>query len=146
MDQPPLNEETPVEAVPDPDAHPLIPPPDSEPSLINGDVPVPLPVPVLVPTGPISQVPPALPRANAEGEFFVQVLATAHEDSICEIWDTLRTEFPDLLEFASRSITRTETGDNKVLFRLRIGAFMTRQAAGEFCAHLEVAGHNCFVP
>ncbi len=89
---------------------------------------------------------PPLPRADAGGEYVVQILATPHEDSICAIWDALRAELPDMFEYANRSITRVETGDNQVLFRLRVGTFNSRQEASEFCDLLQTKGHSCFVP
>ena len=90
--------------------------------------------------------PRPLPRADADGDYVVQILATPHEDSICMIWDTLREELPDLFEYANRSITRVETGDNQVLFRLRVGTFDTRLEAAAFCTHLQSKGQTCFVP
>ena len=105
-------------------------------------------VPVAAPPANIATVKlaPPLPRADASGEYVVQILATPHEDSICAIWDALRAELPDMFEYANRSITRVETGDNQVLFRLRVGTFNSRQEAAEFCDLLQTKGHSCFVP
>lgn len=87
-----------------------------------------------------------LPRADSTGNYYVQVLATPHEDSLCAIWDALRAELPHLFAFANRSITRVETGDDQILFRLRVGAFQSRKEASVFCESLQDAGHGCFVP
>ena len=79
------------------------------------------------------------------GAYFIQLLATPHEDSICAIWEQLRAELPDLFEHAERSISRVETGDNQTLFRLRVGAFREHSEAATFCQRLKDEGHNCFV-
>jgi len=75
----------------------------------------------------------------------VQIIATPNEASICAIWDALKAELPHLFEYAERSITCIDTGDNQVLFRLRVGAFLERSEATSFCTLLKAEGHNCFV-
>lgn len=146
---------------------------ETPPQPVPLPVPVPLPLPGPGPhpdqPPPIGQTPPdqtgtfypavvaptksiivkpatPLPRAEVTGDYVVQILATPHEDSICAIWDALRAELPDMFEYANRSIIRVETGDNQVLFRLRVGAFNSREEAAAFCAELQSKGHSCFVP
>ena len=121
------------------------PPPVPVPTPIP--IPVPLPAPLPIPHPSPKPPPPAppIPEMDPQGTYFVQLLATPHEDSICAIWDQLRAELPELFAYAERSITRVETGDNQVLFRLRVGAFLERAEAETFCQLLQGKGHNCFV-
>jgi len=117
-----------------------IPTPQPPPIILTAP-PLPPTVPIPVPV----TTPEPVPRPHPNGAFFVQILATPHEDSICAIWDQLKADLPDLFEYAERSITRIETTDKQVLFRLRVGAFLERSEAVRFCTLLEKEGHDCFV-
>ncbi|MEO1475607.1 MAG: SPOR domain-containing protein [Pseudomonadota bacterium] len=127
-DDPPDSPIDPVEP-----ATPVGPPP------VNG-----LPQGTLIATPPPPASPP-IPTPTSNGRFFVQVAATPFEDSLCELWATLRAELPHLMAGTERSIRQVKTPDGSLMFRLRIGAFAERPEAGDFCDLLKSEGHSCFV-
>jgi len=118
-------------------------------------VPLPIPLPLPIPTGAPDPAPPPLPapvpppapvpHPAPGGDYYVQVHATPHEHSICEIWFTLKETFPDLFAHAEQSVSRLDQHDGSILFRLRVGAFDTAEDASAFCARLKRDGHDCFV-
>ena len=121
---------------PSPQASP-VPVPTSAPSLPPQLVPLPVPEPK-----PDSE--PA-PQPKPGGDYYVQVHATPHEHSICEIWQSLKDTFPHLFAHAEQSVTRHDTDDGSIWFRLRVGSFHSADEAAAFCARLKSDGHDCFV-
>ncbi|MEO9971103.1 MAG: SPOR domain-containing protein [Hyphomonadaceae bacterium] len=90
-------------------------------------------------------IPAYVPKPTPRGSHYVQVHATPHEYSICEIWFSLKEAYPDLFAYAEQSVSRLDREDGSVWFRLRVGAFETSEAAATFCARLKDEGHECFV-
>ena len=135
-----------------------LPVPTPAPLPIPLPLPVPIPAPGSMPTppSPTPPAPPALPippaspptdpvpRPEPGGDYYVQIHATPHEHSICEIWFSLKESFPDLFAYAEQSVSRLDTDDGAVWFRLRVGAFETPEAANQFCTRLKRDGHDCF--
>lgn len=122
---------------PQPQPDPVPPPP-----IPGGPLPVPAPQPSPVPAP--QPDPDPVPRPQPGGDYYVQVHATPHEHSICEIWLHLKQTFPELFTYAEQSVSRLDTDDGSVWFRLRVGAFNNAQDANAFCARLKRDGHDCF--
>lgn len=128
--------------VPQPTTLPLpIPLPSPSPNPAPQPALQALPVPPLV----AAPIPAYVPQPKPGGLHYVQVHATPHEYSICEIWFSLKEAYPDLFAYAEQSVSRLDREDGSVWFRLRVGAFETSEDAAAFCARLKDQGHECFV-
>ena len=89
---------------------------------------------------------PASRFAFAEGgEYLVQISALRSEAAAAEAWKKARRSNPDIFEGASMSIERADLGAKGVFFRLRAGAFGSREGASDFCAALKAEGGDCIV-
>ncbi len=98
------------------------------------------------------RLPETLPAAHASrfafvsgGDYLVQISALRSEDAATEAWKRARRSNPDIFEGASMSIERADLGAKGVFYRLRAGAFGTRETAADFCAALKAKGGDCIV-
>ena len=102
---------------------------------------------------------PALPALDTEqhgepayrfafapgGEYLVQISALRSEEAATEAWSKARRSNPDIFEGARMSIEKADLGAKGIFYRLRAGAFGTRDTASEFCDALKEKGGDCIV-
>lgn len=79
------------------------------------------------------------------GDYLVQISALRSEEAATEAWKRARRSNPDVFEGASMSIERADLGARGVFYRLRAGAFASRDTAADFCAALKSKGGDCIV-
>lgn len=79
------------------------------------------------------------------GEYLVQISALRTEQAATEAWAKARRSNPDIFEGASMSIEKADLGAKGIFYRLRAGAFGSRDSAAEFCAALKAEGGDCIV-
>ncbi|MGB3625380.1 MAG: SPOR domain-containing protein [Henriciella sp.] len=79
------------------------------------------------------------------GEYLVQISALRSEQAATDAWAKARRTNPDIFEGASMSIERADLGAKGVFYRLRAGAFGSRDSASEFCDALKAEGADCIV-
>lgn len=101
------------------------------------------------------ETPPATARVQSEptyrfafadgGEYLVQISALRSEEAAAEAWGRARRSNPDIFEGARMSIEKADLGAKGVFFRLRAGAFGSRDSAAEFCSALKANGGDCIV-
>ena len=99
--------------------------------------------------------PPATARVQAEptyrfafadgGEYLVQISALRSEEAAAEAWGRAKRSNPDIFEGARMSIEKADLGAKGIFFRLRAGAFGSRDTAAEFCSALKANGGDCIV-
>jgi hypothetical protein len=118
--------------------------------------PAPVPAPVPVPLAPtasprdtIVSPPPPPPPSPADqivagAPWVVQILAVEDETILCDYWADLKEKQPRLFGEAERTIARKDLGNGRIVFRLRAGAFETRQQAAAYCRALGELGQDCF--
>lgn len=92
----------------------------------------------------------ARPRISAarfaeSGAFQVQLLAVRSEAAAQAEWVKTKNRSPNLYAGAKLDIQRADLGAKGVFYRLRIGAFETRDTAKGFCADVKAAGKDCIV-
>ena len=105
---------------------------------------------------------PALPAADATaaamasetvassrfaevGAFQVQLSALRSQDAAQAAWTRMQNTAPDLFQGAQLDIQRADLGARGVFYRLRVGAFASRDIASRFCADVKAAGKDCMV-
>ena len=74
----------------------------------------------------------------------MQLLAVEDEVVLCDYWADLKAAHPDLFGRAERTISRKDLGNGRIVFRLRAGAFETRDDAAAYCTALGQLGQDCF--
>ncbi|MEM5517347.1 SPOR domain-containing protein [Henriciella sp. AS95] len=79
------------------------------------------------------------------GEYLVQISALRSEEAASEAWTKARRNNPDIFDGAKMSIERADLGAKGVFYRLRAGAFGSRDTASEFCDALKQNGGDCIV-
>ncbi len=79
------------------------------------------------------------------GLFLVQMAAFRESAAAETAWKRAVASDPDMFFGAQRDIQRADLGARGVFYRLRVGRFATRDAAGEFCAALKADGGDCIV-
>ncbi|MEQ8559394.1 MAG: SPOR domain-containing protein [Henriciella sp.] len=96
---------------------------------------------------PVSPAPqPASRFAFAPGgDYLVQISALRSEEAATAAWQKARRSNPTIFEGASMSIERADLGAKGVYFRLRAGAFGTRESASDFCDAYKAEGGDCIV-
>lgn len=107
------------------------------------------PAPVATPT---SEAPLAAPAATAprfefsvSGSYLVQIAALRDEAAADRAWSQLVSRQPALMAGADKRIQRADLGARGIFYRLRAGAFETREAASAFCEALKSSGNECIV-
>lgn len=107
------------------------------------------PAPVAIPPNDTPLAAPSPARASfafdASGEFLVQIAALRDPESADRAWTHLISRHPDLLQGAEKRVQRADLGSRGIFYRLRVGAFATRDNANEFCEALKTTGNDCIV-
>lgn len=84
-------------------------------------------------------------RFADNGAFQVQIMAVRSEAAAQSEWDKLKSGTPALYRDARLDIQRADLGAKGVFYRLRVGAFDTRDTAKAFCSDVKASGKDCIV-
>ncbi len=151
-----------TEALPvDPPALDIVPDPEAltageSPNASEGAPAVPVPVapttrgttetppPTVLP--PVA-VPETLPtvQPSANGRFVIQIAAFRDQVQAAAGFARLRAAYPDLVSGLTPDVERADLGDRGIYYRLRLGAFATKDAAAALCTRLKGRGQDCIV-
>ena len=90
---------------------------------------------------------PALPAIafRADGGFQVQLMALRSEAAAQTAWREFNRSYPRLASGAFVDIQRADLGARGVFYRLRLGAFGSRDEARNYCDELKSNGRDCMV-
>lgn len=90
---------------------------------------------------------PARPAVafRADGTFQVQLMALRSETAAQNAWREFNRSFPRLASGAFVDIQRADLGARGVFYRLRLGAFNSRDEARNYCDELKSNGRDCMV-
>ena len=89
---------------------------------------------------------PVIPVQTAGvGNFVVQIAAFRNAPRAEEEFTKLQVAHPDLLGALRSDIARADLGDRGIYYRLRVGPFQTKDAAGALCTRLKGRGQDCIV-
>lgn len=108
----------------------------------RGDATV--PPPTVLPPVAVPETPSAVQR-SANGRFVIQIAAFRDQVQAAAGFARLRTAHPDLVSGLTPDVERADLGDRGVYYRLRIGAFETKDAAASLCTRLKGRGQDCIV-
>ena len=97
----------------------------------------------------ITVAPPPPPPSPAEfivpgAPWLVQLIAVEDEVVLCEYWSDLKAKHPELFGEAERTVARKVMSDGRIVFRLRAGAFRTREHAADYCEAIGKFGQACY--
>ena len=116
------------------------------------EVPLPRPsspsrAPDPTPDETVSPEPATSPRFQfaSDGAFVVQIAAFRSREAADEAWARSARQAPDLYGPADKMIQRADLGARGVFYRLRAGAFASRDEATAFCDAVKAAGGDCIV-
>ena len=89
----------------------------------------------------------AEPRFNFDysGAYMVQIAALRDENRAEATWATITQRHPDIFSGAQKRIQRADLGARGIFYRLRAGAFETRDQANAFCEAIKSSGNDCIV-
>lgn len=79
------------------------------------------------------------------GSYVVQISALRSESAATDAWKRARRSYPEIFDGASMSIERADLGARGVFYRLRAGAFGSREGASDFCSAYKAEGGDCIV-
>lgn len=101
-------------------------------------------------TAPTLNVPdpvrtPVVSRFAGGGNYQIQLMALRSEAAARSEWKRIEARHPNLYEGAGLDIQRADLGAKGVWYRLRLGAFETRDTAKSFCADVKATGKDCIV-
>lgn len=141
-----------LDIVPDPEALAASEgPPDTEGADV---VPVPVapvsrgdaivPPPTVLPPVAVPETPPAV-QLSASGRFVIQIAAFRDQVQAAAGFARLRSAYPDLVSGLTPDVERADLGDRGIYYRLRLGAFETKDAAAALCTRLKGRGQDCIV-
>lgn len=120
----------------------------------NTVIPVPVkpvsrgqPAPVQPTVLPPAAVPatPAAPQTAANGRFVIQIAAFRDQVQAAAGFARLRTTYPDLIVGLTPDVQEADLGERGIYYRLRVGAFATKDAASALCTRLKGRGQDCIV-
>lgn len=100
--------------------------------------------PVRVEEQPVSEPEPRFAFAKG-GDYLVQISALRSEAAATDAWKRASRSHPQIFEGASMSIERADLGAKGVFYRLRAGAFGSREGAADFCSAYKSEGGDCIV-
>jgi len=103
-----------------------------------------VPPPTVLPPVAVPDTPPAV-QPSANGRFVIQIAAFRDQVQAAAGFARLRTAYPDLVAGLTPDVERADLGDRGIYFRLRLGAFQTRDAATALCTRLKGRGQDCIV-
>jgi hypothetical protein len=86
----------------------------------------------------------AKPAAPA-GAYVVQISSQKTEADALASFKGMQRKFPGVFAGVRPSIKRAELGDKGTFYRLRVGAWSSREEATAFCTRLKTAGGDCVV-
>lgn len=79
------------------------------------------------------------------GKWQIQLIASKNKESVEQTWKNLSAKYTDLQKF-THEVQATDLGAQGIFYRLRAGAFATRDDAAKVCASLKAKGLNdCIV-
>ena len=79
------------------------------------------------------------------GKWQIQLVASRNKASVEKTWQDLSNKYRDLQQY-SHEVQTSDLGAQGIFYRLRAGAFATRDAAAKVCATLKAKGLNdCIV-
>lgn len=79
------------------------------------------------------------------GKWQIQLIASKNKESVEQTWKNLSAKYTDLQKF-THEVQSTDLGAQGIFYRLRAGAFATRDDAAKVCASLKAKGLNdCIV-
>ncbi len=102
------------------------------------------PPPAVLPPVAVPEVPAAV-QPSASGRYVIQIAAFRDQVQAAAGFARLRTAYPDLVEGLTPDVERADLGDRGIYYRLRIGAFETKDAAAALCTRLKGRGQDCIV-
>ncbi len=80
-----------------------------------------------------------------DGKWQIQLIASRNKASVEKTWQDLSNKYKDLQQY-SHEVQTSDLGAQGIFYRLRAGAFATRDAAAKVCASLKAKGLNdCIV-
>ncbi len=141
-----------LDIVPDPEAVAS----ESEAATEEGSEVVPVPVapvtrgeavvppPVVLPPVAVPETPPAV-QPSVDGRFVIQIAAFRDQVQAAAGFARLRTAHPDLMAGLTPDVERADLGERGIYYRLRVGAFESKDAAAALCTRLKGRGQDCLV-
>ena len=78
-------------------------------------------------------------------DWVIQVSSTRSQADAAEVWSTLKTKFPDLVEGKYADVKRADLNEKGIFYRTRIAGLADKTAADLLCNSFKAAGQNCFV-
>ncbi|WP_084418626.1 SPOR domain-containing protein [Henriciella litoralis] len=79
------------------------------------------------------------------GEYLVQISAVRTHEAAEAAWSTASKRHPDIFSGAHMSIQKADLGAKGIFYRLRAGAFGSRDGATKFCSAFKANGGDCIV-
>ncbi|WP_416898220.1 MAG: SPOR domain-containing protein [Minwuia sp.] len=113
-----------------------VPPPPAPPP---ASTPEPKPA-----AAPAPATPAATPAAPT-GDWQVQLAALRDNAAAMQTWNRISGKQKALLGGMNPDVSRVDTGDRGIFYRLRVGNFGSRAEAETFCGRLKQAGQDCLV-
>lgn len=86
---------------------------------------------------------PGAPAFAANGPFLAQIAAPSSMEAAVAEWNKRKLQAPDLFEGAERVIVEADVNGRKV-YRVRVRAFATGDAASAYCRALVARGGPCY--
>lgn len=112
---------------------PLVTPSEATPSPAETTAPPPKPA-----------VTEDAPKPVAAGSYLLQIGAYKSHDDAESAWHDFRNRHPVVGGYQS-DIRKADLGDKGIWYRLRIGSFVDKDAASEFCSKLKADGASCLI-
>lgn len=101
------------------------------------------PEPAPVAAAPIVAAPAEAPVAAA-GAYVLQIGAYKSQAEADAAWNTYRSKHAATLSGYGKSVKQVDLGDKGTWYRLRVGAFASKDAAASLCSKLTAEGGACF--
>ena len=83
--------------------------------------------------------------ANGHSQWVVQVASTRSEADAANVWSTVKTKFPRLVEGKYGDVKRVDLNDKGIYYRTRIAGLADKTAATSLCNSFKAAGQACFI-
>lgn len=77
------------------------------------------------------------------GSHVVQVGAFRSAGEADAFWTGMEDKLGDYLQYKSKHVEKADLGDRGIFYRLRVGPFMSADAARTYCAGLKERGQDC---
>lgn len=99
----------------------------------------------LSPSLRVDSVPTPRFSFDYRGAYMVQIAALRDEARAEATWSAITDRHPDIFFGAQKRIQRADLGARGVFYRLRAGAFGSRDQANAFCEAIKSTGNDCIV-